>query len=171
MTKLRAHGVDAVFKPATSLYVAGVCVCPRCVHVIVHRNTCKNTPNIIGTDDSMVVGTTTTSAPPPTIAPHETYITVEHLQQGMCGASRPHFFRGVATVVCKLFHIVEPDVAVFGKKDFQQLRVIQRMVRDLDMAIRVVGGEISREPDGLAMSRYEETHLVCIWCAPIVFSK
>ena len=56
-------------------------------------------------------------------------------------------------VVLKLFHIVEPDVAVFGKKDFQQLRVLQRMVRDLDMAIDVIGGEIGREEDGLAMSR------------------
>lgn len=59
----------------------------------------------------------------------------------------------IMQVVLKLFHIVEPDVAVFGKKDFQQLRVVQRMVRDLDMAITVIGGEIGREEDGLAMSR------------------
>lgn len=65
-------------------------------------------------------------------------------------------------MVCKLFHIVEPDVAVFGKKDFQQLRVIQRMVRDLDMPIVVVGGEIGREQDGLAMSRCVSS--VCVWC-------
>jgi pantoate--beta-alanine ligase len=83
---------------------------------------------------------------------HETFVTVERLQRPLCGGSRPHFFRGVATVVSKLFHIVEPDVAVFGRKDYQQLRVISRMVRDLDMAVRVVGAEISREEDGLAMS-------------------
>ncbi|CAN1831568.1 Pantoate--beta-alanine ligase [Linum perenne] len=66
--------------------------------------------------------------------------------------SRPVFFRGVATVVSKLFNIVEPDVAVFGKKDYQQWRIIQRMVRDLDFGIRIVGCEVMREEDGLAMS-------------------
>ena len=102
-------------------------------------------------DAASVVG----RAPPPAssgAAPHETFVTVEALQRPLCGVSRPHFFRGVATVVCKLFHVVEPDVAVFGRKDYQQLRVVERMVRDLDMAVRVVGAEISREPDGLAMS-------------------
>lgn len=59
---------------------------------------------------------------------HETWVRVERLEKGLCGKSRPVFFRGVATVVCKLFHVVEPDVAVFGKKDYQQWRIIQRMV-------------------------------------------
>ncbi|KAM1003606.1 hypothetical protein EV1_003866 [Malus domestica] len=83
---------------------------------------------------------------------HETWVRVERLEKGMCGRSRPVFFRGVTTVVSKLFNIVEPDVAVFGKKDYQQWRIIQRMVRDLDFSVRVIGSEIVREHDGLAMS-------------------
>ncbi|XP_042495894.1 pantoate--beta-alanine ligase [Macadamia integrifolia] len=83
---------------------------------------------------------------------HETWIRVERLEKGLCGKSRPVFFRGVATVVAKLFNIVEPDVAVFGKKDYQQWRIICRMVRDLDFPINVIGSEIVREDDGLAMS-------------------
>lgn len=83
---------------------------------------------------------------------HETWVRVERLEKGLCGSSRPVFFRGVATVVAKLFNIVEPDIAVFGKKDYQQWRVICRMVRDLDFAIKIIGSEIVREADGLAMS-------------------
>ncbi|KAF2553258.1 hypothetical protein F2Q68_00036510 [Brassica cretica] len=67
-------------------------------------------------------------------------------------AQRPVFFRGVATIVTKLFNIVEPDVAMFGKKDYQQWRLIKRMVRDLDFGIEIVGSDIAREKDGLAMS-------------------
>lgn len=83
---------------------------------------------------------------------HETWVRVQNLEKGLCGKSRPVFFRGVVTVVTKLFNIVEPDVAVFGKKDYQQWRIIQRMVRDLDFGIKVIGSEIVREQDGLAMS-------------------
>ncbi|GAV70678.1 Pantoate_ligase domain-containing protein [Cephalotus follicularis] len=83
---------------------------------------------------------------------HETWVRVERLEKNMCGKSRPVFFRGVATVVSKLFNIVDPDVAVFGKKDYQQWRIIQRMVRDLDFPIEVIGSEIVRDNDGLAMS-------------------
>ncbi|XP_010524694.1 PREDICTED: pantoate--beta-alanine ligase [Tarenaya hassleriana] len=83
---------------------------------------------------------------------HETWVRVEGLEKGLCGKSRPVFFRGVVTIVTKLFNIVEPDVAFFGKKDYQQWRIIQRMVRDLDFGIKIVGSEIVREQDGLAMS-------------------
>ncbi|MEW5302415.1 MAG: hypothetical protein WDW36_005205 [Sanguina aurantia] len=83
---------------------------------------------------------------------HETFVQVERLQTPLCAKSRPHFFRGVATIVTKLFNIVEPDVAVFGQKDFQQWRVIERMVRDLDFPIKIVGLPICREADGMAMS-------------------
>jgi pantoate--beta-alanine ligase len=81
-----------------------------------------------------------------------TYVTVEALSDKLCGRSRPGHFRGVTTVVSKLFHIVEPDRAFFGQKDAAQSVIIRRMVRDLDIPVQVVIGPIVREPDGLAMS-------------------
>ena len=83
---------------------------------------------------------------------YQTYVTVEELSRRWCGASRPGHFRGVATVVLKLFHQVQPQVAVFGEKDYQQLVIIRRLVRDLDLEVEVVGRPIVREADGLAMS-------------------
>ena len=81
-----------------------------------------------------------------------TYVEMKKVSEGLCGKTRPTHFRGVCTVVCKLFHIVMPDRAYFGQKDAQQLAVIRRMVRDLDLDIQIVGCPIIREEDGLAKS-------------------
>ncbi|WP_281745051.1 pantoate--beta-alanine ligase [Thermanaerovibrio acidaminovorans] len=83
---------------------------------------------------------------------HSTWVEEVNLARGLCGASRPGHFRGVCTVVLKLFNIVKPNRAYFGEKDYQQLKVIQRMVRDLNLDVQVVGCPIVREEDGLAMS-------------------
>lgn len=83
---------------------------------------------------------------------YATYVVVDGLTQRLEGASRPAHFRGVTTVVAKLLHILEPGRAYFGQKDAQQLAVVRRMVRDLDMPVDVVGMPIVREADGLAMS-------------------
>ncbi|OGR30552.1 MAG: pantoate--beta-alanine ligase [Desulfobacca sp. RBG_16_60_12] len=83
---------------------------------------------------------------------YQTFVAVESLSQGLCGASRPGHFRGVATVVLKLLNRVSPQVAVFGEKDYQQLMVVKQMVADLDVPVAIVGRPIVREPDGLAMS-------------------
>ncbi len=80
------------------------------------------------------------------------YVEVPNISDLYCGASRPGHFRGVATVVCKLFNLVQPDVACFGSKDYQQLQVIKTMVEDLSMPVEIVPVEIIRESSGLAMS-------------------
>ncbi|HEX2573780.1 MAG TPA: pantoate--beta-alanine ligase [Polyangia bacterium] len=83
---------------------------------------------------------------------YQTFVEVRELEHGLCGDRRPGHFVGVATIVLKLFNIVQPHVAFFGEKDYQQLQVIRRMVRDLDLEVAVVGLPIVRDPDGLALS-------------------
>lgn len=83
---------------------------------------------------------------------HSTYVVEERVSRDLCGASRPGHFRGVCTIVLKLFLLTGPDRAYFGEKDFQQLQVIRRMVRDLNVPVEIRGCPIVREKDGLALS-------------------
>ncbi len=82
----------------------------------------------------------------------QTYVEVEELSKHLCGVSRPWLFKGIATVVLKLFNIVRPHVSIFGLKDYQQYLIVKRMVKDLNLDVEVVAHPIVREPDGLAMS-------------------
>ncbi len=100
----------------------------------------------------------------------QTYVDVKDISSPLCGAFRPGHFRGVATVVLKLFNIIAPTRAYFGNKDYQQLRVIKTMVRDLNVDVEVIGCPTVREPDGLAMSsrnsylnQYERSQAVCLY--------
>ena len=116
-------------------------------------------PRTLGRDSELLEaeGTDLLFTPPlPTVYPRareeQTRVEVPGLSDILCGASRPGHFAGVATVVCKLFNMAQPDIAIFGEKDFQQLLVIRRMVEDLCLPIQIRGLATVREPDGLALS-------------------
>lgn len=83
---------------------------------------------------------------------YQTFVEVKEVTKGLCGNSRPHFFRGVTTVVLKLFNIIQPDFAIFGEKDYQQLVTVRQMVRDLNMDVSIIGMPLIRDSDGLAVS-------------------
>jgi len=102
-------------------------------------------------------------------AEHSVFVEETSLSNVLCGACRPGHFRGVTSVVAKLFNIILPDIAVFGQKDAQQCRIIQRMVRDLNFPVEIVVGSIVREPDGLAkssrnkyLSPQDRQHALCL---------
>lgn len=114
-------------------------------------------PRDLERDAALAAGRGTHILFAPTVAemvPAEPAVIVDapELSNRLCGAFRPGHFRGVLTIVAKLFNLVRPDVAVFGQKDFQQLTLIRRMVRDLMMPVEILAGPTVREPDGLALS-------------------
>jgi len=119
----------------------------------------ENYPRTMANDQAKLaaVGTDLLFTPTPeSIYPKgldkQSFIEVPNVSEGYCGESRPGHFRGVATVVCKLFNLVQPDIACFGLKDYQQVQVIQTMVEDLSMPIKVIPVATSREISGLALS-------------------
>ncbi len=112
-------------------------------------------PRTLHTDLKALEGTSCKAVFAPTemyLPGSATWVTVEGLTDHLCGLTRPGHFRGVTTIVSKFLHVVEPDVAIFGNKDYQQRRVLEQMVRDQDFPIRVVAAPTVRERDGLAMS-------------------
>lgn len=137
LAKISTAGGDAVFTPK-SLYAGD--------------EAGDDSKRVIGAPRGDAAATRGGGSASSSSAAHSTWVTVEGPSSGLCGASRPHFFRGVATVVTKLFNIVDPDRAFFGKKDYQQWRVLQRLARDLSFGIEVVGVDTARAEDGLALS-------------------
>lgn len=112
-------------------------------------------PRTLHTDLKALEGTSCRAVFAPTemyLPGSATWVTVDGLTEHLCGRTRPGHFRGVTTIVSKFLHVVEPDVAIFGNKDYQQRRVLEQMVRDQDFPIRVVAAPTVREADGLAMS-------------------
>jgi pantoate--beta-alanine ligase len=116
---------------------------PRTLEADLDKLRAMDVDLVFTPDDSMIY---------PSGESRSTFVEVPGLSHIIEGEFRPGFFRGVATVVLKLFNMVQPDLAVFGEKDYQQLLVIRQMVDDLDLPIEIIGAEIKREADGLAMS-------------------
>jgi pantoate--beta-alanine ligase len=116
---------------------------PRTLETDLDKLRAMDVDLVFTPDDSMIY---------PSGESRSTFVEVPGLSHIIEGEFRPGFFRGVATVVLKLFNMVQPDLAVFGEKDYQQLLVIRQMVDDLDLPIEIIGAEIKREADGLAMS-------------------
>ncbi len=114
---------------------------PRDLDAEVHKMKARGAHVVFAPDDSLMYP-----------AGYATYVSVGGLTDGLCGRSRPTHFRGVTTIVSKLFNIVAPDVAVFGQKDAQQVAVIRRMTEDLNFNVSIISAPIVRESDGLAMS-------------------
>jgi len=139
----RKAGVDVVFTPGDKeMY-------PRWGEVADEPALARQLVASKQREDGSVATTAREDARPTQFS---TYVVEERLSQSMEGASRPTHFRGVTTVVAKLFHIVLPDVAVFGAKDWQQAAIIKRMVSDLNFPVKIIVAPTLREPDGLAMS-------------------
>jgi len=134
------------------------------------RDDFERYPRAVADDQSALAGTPCRAVFAPSDLynhDHMTWVEVPALAAHLCGAYRPGHFRGVATIVTKFFSIVTPDVAVFGDKDYQQRRVIERMVSDLDLPLTIVAGPTTREPDGLAMSS-RNARLTAEWRAAAV---
>eukprot|EP00271_Cylindrocystis_brebissonii_P004233 TRINITY_DN15866_c0_g1_i1.p1 TRINITY_DN15866_c0_g1~~TRINITY_DN15866_c0_g1_i1.p1 ORF type:complete len:332 (+),score=46.22 TRINITY_DN15866_c0_g1_i1:125-1120(+) len=154
MAKLELLCVDAVFLPS-DLYDGGLGngAKPQTPDGSTSE-TQSSSKNVDPSDSSLKFSPSSSSDPSrqTSCRLHQTWVEVADLQKRLEGTTRPHFFRGVATVVSKLLHLVDPDVAVFGRKDYQQWRVLTQMVKDLDFPVEVVGAPLVREADGLAMS-------------------
>ena len=147
----RAEGVDVVFTPSDKqMYPAGT----GGKRFVASRNQSQ------GTDEAVLS------------MDFSTYVIEEKLSKAMEGASRPTHFQGVTTVVAKLFNLVQPDVTVFGQKDFQQATIIKRMVADLNFRVKIIVAPTVREKDGLAMSSRNKylagdlrSQATVLWCA------
>ena len=146
MAKARAKGADEI---VVSVFVNPVKFCPGEDYASYPRDEKADLARC------RAAGVTAVFLPTPKsmyLDRHSVYVNEENLSRGLCGARRPGHFRGVCTVVAKLFNIVRPDFAVFGQKDYQQAQIIKRMVRDLNFGIDIVVAPIVREKTGLAKS-------------------
>jgi pantoate--beta-alanine ligase len=146
---LVALGKENADRVVTSLFVNPLQFGPREDFHAYPRDEARDNAALAAAGSDLLYAPDGTEMYPPGFT---TKVSVGDLTEGLCGASRPNHFDGVATVVTKLLLQCAPDKAIFGKKDYQQLLVIKRLVRDLDIPVEIIGGEIVREEDGLALS-------------------